>query len=112
MNQPSNHVLRLVDACFDQEPIKSGQLADDSKPLTTEELKAGGWWCADVSEECRLAIIDNGVDVVTIDWDDNECAQCVYKRDYFSCVARAIRPVELGTLKQINRNGNGFYWVE
>ena len=30
------------------------ELNDEAKPLTAEELKAGGWWCADVSEELSV----------------------------------------------------------
>lgn len=32
-----------------------GQIVDEDKPLTTEELKAGGWWCSDLSEAVRRA---------------------------------------------------------
>lgn len=100
----------------DQAPYKSvkldGQVADEAKPLTADELKAGGWWCADVSEECLLALIDNSDDVVTHHWYDNVVAQCAYKSDSESNVLRAHLPVDLDILKQIHRISNEFYWSE
>lgn len=100
----------------DQAPYKSvkldGQIADEAKPLTTEELKAGGWWCADVSEECRLSLIDNGVGVASYCWNSYEHAQVAYKLGSESNVVRAHVPIVLDNLKQIKRVGNEFYWGE
>ena len=85
---------------------------EPSKPLTEWELKAGGWWCADVSEECRLALVDNGTGVTGKRWDDNAPTQCVYKSDPKSNVLRAHVLVVLDNLKQIHRIGNDFYWSQ
>ena len=99
---------------FDPAPYKSvkidGHIADEAKQLTAEELKAGGWWCADVSEECRLALIDNGASVTSYRWIGNANVQCAYKPDSESNVLRAHVPVVLDNLKQIHRIGNEFYW--
>ena len=78
--------------------------------LTADELKAGGWWCADVSEECRLALIVNGASVTSYRWIGSENVQCAYKPDSESNVLRAHQPVDLDILKQIHRIGNNFYW--
>lgn len=83
---------------------------DPVKPLTPEELKAGGWWCADVSEECRLAFIGTGVDVGSRSWDDDARVQCAYKSGSKSNAMRAHVPVVLDNLKQIHRIGIEFYW--
>ena len=100
----------------DQAPYKSvkldGQIADEDKPLTADELKAGGWWCADVSEECRLVIADSGIGVTGYSWDDNARVQCAYKLDSESNVLRAHHSVDLDILKQIHRIGNEFYWSQ
>lgn len=101
---------------FDQAPYKSvkleGQVTDEAKPLTTEELKAGGWWCGDVSEACRLASVCSGIGVTSIRWDGNSHAQVAYKLGSESNVVRAHVPVDLDNLKQIHRIGNDFYWSE
>lgn len=79
---------------FDQAPYKSvkleGQVTTEDKPLTTEELKAGWWWCADVSEECRLAFVSKGV------------SDAVMFRAH----------LRMEGLEQIHRIGNEFYWSE
>lgn len=78
--------------------------------LTAEELNAGGWWCADVSEECRLAFADSGTGVTSNSWNDYARVQCAYKPDSESNVMLAHLPVDLDILKQIHRIGNNFYW--
>lgn len=81
-------------------------------PLTSDELKAGGWWCGDVSEECRLDLAGAGVKSMADNWNDNAGARCAYKRYYGSYVDRSRMAVESDTLKQIHRVGNEFYWGE
>lgn len=58
--------------------------------LTAEELKAGWWWCADVSEECRSVLLAKGV------------SEAVVFRSY----------LRMEGLKRIHRIGNDFYWSE
>lgn len=76
--------------------------------LTADELKAGGWWCGDVSEDCRLAFVDNGVDVWSGTW--------AYKTEFMCCylsgtIVLRSSLVNAG-LKQVHRRGNNFYWTE
>lgn len=98
---------RLVERSW-SEPVTH----DEAKPLTTEEIMAGGWWCADVSEECRLAFTDSGVGVACNRWDENANVQCAYKSNSEKNVLLAHVAVDLDTLKQIHRVGNYFYWSE
>ena len=86
------------------------KLQSEPKPLTADELKAGGWWCADVSEECRLVFDDNGVDSWSESWNDNAHVHCAYNLGSDSCVLRAHGSIDLKNLKQIHRIGNNFYW--
>ena len=96
----------------DQAPYKSvkldGQIADEAKPLTADELSVGDWWCADVSEECRLALVAKGVYVVSPCWSEDKRAKYAYKSGYGLSVIRTS--LQVGELKQIHRIGNDFYW--
>ena len=81
-------------------------------PLTTDELKAGGWRCGDISEDCRLALIDNGLNSLSDDWSNrggvkNICLYCCLKE---SLVVRTSSEYHVTPLKQIHRIGNNFYW--
>lgn len=77
-------------------------------PLTTDELEAGGWWCADASEDCRSVLVSNGVDTDTDNWNYIGSVRCALKSSSLSSVIRAsFRNDEL---KQIHRIGNEFYW--
>lgn len=99
----------------DQAPYKSvkleGQIADEAKPLTAEDLKAGGWWCADVSKECADAFKSKGLRVLNSDkWTgDGEHSGCAMD-DCGSGVTRCF--FDFIGLKQIHRIGNEFYWGE
>ena len=110
--------LKAIDSSSDLAEIRA--LLDPERradaPLTTDELEAGGWWCADVSEDCRLAFVCSGIGVASYNWDDNARAQCAYKPDSESNVLRSLSPVDLDYLddldirKQIHRIGSEFYW--
>lgn len=104
----------LEPVTHDQAPYKSVKLEGqvEAKPLTTEDLKVGGWWCADVSEECRLALVGIGINTAVDCWDDNARDRCALMRYYGSYVARSDMAVESDTLKQIHRISNEFYWSE
>ena len=101
---------------FDQAPYISvkleGQVTNEAKPLSVDELMAGGWWCDDVSEESRLVFADNGFDSWAESWDDNADVRYAYNRGSDSCVTRAHEQIDLKGLKQIHRIGNDFYWSE
>lgn len=93
----------------DQAPYKSikleGRVADEAKPLTFDELKAGGWWCSDVSDECRRSLIMNGMEPLSASWNDG--------RDFSYCCLHETLVVRINTTsstcKQIHRIGNEFY---
>lgn len=85
---------------------------DEAKPLlTTEELEAGGWWCADVSKECADALKSKGLRVLNSDeWtSDGAHSGCVMD-DSDDCVTRCF--FDFSNKKQIKRIGNDFYWCK
>lgn len=81
---------------------------DKARPLTADELRAGGWWCRDVSEECRLALVESGLDPWAGSWrGDWKFSSCCLQG---TLVLRGNRI--MSGLKQIHRIGNEFYWGE
>ena len=83
---------------------------DKAKPLTADELKAGGWWCGDTSEECRLAFAEKGLDTRSAKWSrEDEDKYCYLSGAVI--VRLAMQPYTT-SLKQIQRIGNEFYWSE
>ena len=82
-------------------------------PLTLDELKAGGWWCADVSADCESTFADKGIRVFAEGWDNKH-------RDYNACRVFGLDPVVYRSFRgpleliekgeQIHRIGNNFYW--
>ena len=100
----------------DQEQYKNveldEQIADKAKPLTYLELDAGGWWCGDTSEACRLAFVANGVQTEADHWGKSSRIRCAYKLPYHVFILRAHVPIDVSTLKQIHRIGGNFYWGE
>ena len=80
---------------------------DKAKPLTSEELKAGGWWCEDVSEECANAFKSKGLRVFnSYEWGVGSWNCCA--TDDEGSVTRGF--FDGGLNKQIHRIGNEFYW--
>lgn len=79
--------------------------------LTAEELKAGGWWCADVSAECEMAFKIRGLGVVCAGWSGigNRNGDCCIL-GYPKLVSRAWIKSHVSGEKQIHRIGNNFYW--
>lgn len=94
----------------DQSPYKSGPIIGRAEPLTTEELKAGGWWCADVSKECAVALESKGLSVFyPVGWGKNgSWSGCTLDDD--GDVIRVTHVFE--GKKQIHRIGSDFYWCE
>lgn len=92
----------------DQEPIKSGKIADKAKPLTSEELKSGSW-CVDVNEECMNALVEKGL-VELYDWSIVEGNK--YCSMAGSIVVMTPMMAHNAALKQIHLVGNEFYWGE
>ena len=77
-------------------------------PLTTDELLTGGWWCADVSEECANTFKSKYLRVFnSSEWgDDSEWGGCLLDDD--GHVTRGFTDSEYR--KQIHRIGGDFYW--
>lgn len=83
---------------------------EPDKPLTVEELKAGEWWCDDVSEGCQMVFAEKGLKTKSPQWSSEEG----YKYCYLSgsIIRRSDVQVSSSTLKQIHRIGDEFYWSE
>ena len=92
----------------DQSPYTRGPIIGRAEPLTIEELKAGGWWCADISKECAEAFNSQGLKVFNSDdWGEGELwSGCVMGHD--GTITRV--PCGFKVEKQIHRIGNDFYW--
>lgn len=97
-----------------QAPYKSvkldGQISDEAKPLTVDELMAGGWWCADVSEDCANAFKSKHLRVFNaLEWGDGQpWGSCALDSD--GEVTRGF--FDVGGNKQIHRIGNQFFWSD
>lgn len=96
----------------DQAPYKSvkldGQVADEAKPLTVDELKAGGWWFDEVRSHSLQELFreyDVNITGVSKGWfGASEVASCVISSSDYGR--------DLSGFKQIHRIGNDFYWGE
>ncbi len=87
---------------------KFQKVREDRVPLTADELKAGGWWCADVSGECAAAFESKSINAYNSEaWGTARpgWAGCLFSGGE---VARTMS-IEGGE-KQIHRIGNEFYW--
>jgi len=99
-----DHCSLKIDAAIKPEPREETKAA-----LTADELKAGGWWCADISRECALAFIAAGVDVHNSkNWTVNARTHygwggCTYLKD-------EVTRTNNRYTKQIHRIGNDFFW--
>ena len=76
--------------------------------LTAEELKAGGWWCGDVSAECAAAFKSKSINAYNSEVWGTEWhgwAGCLFSG------GEVTRSADIeGGGKQIHRIGNEFYW--
>ena len=82
------------------------------KPLTAEELMAGKWWCADTSEDCRIALESHGFKFFVGNWD-GELEACFVSSREVDKISRGSETLATSRkLKQIHRIGNEFYWAE
>lgn len=97
-----------------QAPYKSvkldGQITDEAKPLAVGELMAGGWWCADVSEDCANAFKSKHLRVFNApEWGNGQpWGSCALDSD--GEVTRGF--FDVGGNKQIHRVGNQFFWSD
>lgn len=84
-------------------------LSEPAKPLTTEELKAGGWWCADVSEEARQAFELRGFNVASR-WDLEDIDGCMLADKETAVRFRRLSIAK--SLPDITLADGEFYWSE
>lgn len=77
--------------------------------LTAEELKTGGWWCADVSAECQRALSNRKLEFQAIRWDGKYHFCFMRSGRVYRGLSRELARVTCDD-KQIHRIGNNFYW--
>ena len=90
------------------------------KPLTNEQLRSGDWYCKDITEDCRSALLGRGFKSMSRKWP---CKMHDYKYSamgYDSAIL--LREADLATyaydrlgdgvaMREIIRKGNEFYYV-
>lgn len=84
------------------------EVKEDRVPLTAEELKAGGWRCSDISEECRLTFYEKGLGARSTGWSTDTGYRYCYLSG--SVIVRSSMQPSESPLKQIHRIGGDFYW--
>lgn len=104
IDSASNDVA--IHACI----MQLGKLRSEPKPLTADELKAGGWWCADTSDDALKAFILYGLAEYGDDmpWDGSFDGCFIFKSGT-NLLDRGYKH-HTSALKQIHRIGNNFYW--
>lgn len=107
-SEPSIGIAEQSEAPYKSVRIDCG----DKKPLTVEELKAGGWFCLDASEELRRMLVWLGVSVAGDYWDDRPMIKYSYKDFGNGSVLRAHIGIDFDRYKQIHRVGNQFFWSD
>lgn len=92
----------------DWKPVDAS--SDNVKPLTTGDLRAGGWWMRSATVEDGRKLLAKGVPVCNRSlWDDGD-------EDVIGCasesegVFRINKYYRFRDSKQIHRKGGDFYW--
>ncbi len=90
------------------------------KPLTNEQLRSGDWYCKDITEDCRSALLGRGFKSMSRKWP---CEMHDYKYSamgYDSVILLREHDLEIYAydrldegvvLREIIRKGNEFYYV-
>lgn len=88
------------------------ELADavnGTPPLTTDELKAGGWWCAEAGKEVEQELARRKVIIISKKWRQ--------KSHIYGCMSihpriavQFVEPEWTAMLRQIHRIGDTFHW--
>lgn len=101
-----SHLYSLLE--MKRNVLQQRSWSESAKPLTTEELMEGKWWCADISQDCANALKSKGLRVLdSFNWEITErWDSCGL--DSTGSVRRAY--FDAGCNKQIHRIGNEFYW--
>lgn len=104
--------LQAIDPAGDDISIHTMRLdkpQSEPKPLTADDLMAGGWWCKDTGEDALKAFLLAGLkDKEYEPWDGS----------FYACFLNEIGSNLLNRgfshhteeLKEIHRIGNNFYW--
>ncbi|MDM1697136.1 hypothetical protein HX099_10775 [Thiopseudomonas alkaliphila] len=78
-------------------------------PLTTGEVKAGGWWCAEAGKEVEQELARRNVIIISKKWRQ--------KTHIYGCMSvhpriasQFVEPEWAARLRQIHRIGSEFYW--
>lgn len=105
--------LQAIDAASNDVAIHAcimqlGKLRSEPKPLAADELKAGGWRCSDISEECRLTFYEKGLGARSTGWSTDSGHRYCYLSG--SVIVRSSMQPSESSLKQIRRIGGDFYW--
>lgn len=108
-SEPSIGIAKQVEAPYKSVKL-DGQTADEAKPLTVDELMAGGWWCADISEDCANALKSKNLRVFnSYEWGNGEpWGSCALDSD--GEITRGF--FDVGNNKKIHRIGNQFFWSD
>ena len=89
-------------------------------PLSDDQLRAGGWYCKDITEDCRSALLGRGFKSMSRKWP---CEMHDYKYSamgYDSVILLREHDLEIYAydrldegvvLREIIRKGNEFYYV-
>lgn len=118
---PMHSVVMTLDSlaiALENEQIEVGETMffpkrkrSEEVPLTSDELKAGGWWCADTSEDALKAFILYGLETDDdLPWDGSFYGCFIYEGGR-NLLDRGYEH-HTSALKQIHRIGNEFYWCE
>lgn len=85
------------------------KLQSEPKPLTADELKAGGWWCAEAGKEVEQELARRNVIIMSKKWRQ--------KSHIYGCMSvhpriasQFVEPKWTLRLRQIHRIGDTFYW--
>ena len=90
------------------------------KPLTNEQLRAGDWYCKDITEDCRSALLGRGFKSMSRKWpckthDYEYCAMgynsAILLREADLEIYAYNRLDEGVVLREIIRKGNEFYYA-
>lgn len=72
------------------------------KPLTNEQLRSGDWYCKDITEDCRSALLGRGF---------KSMSYCIFSGPNGARAVKLAAPMKGKPSKEIIRKGNEFYYV-
>lgn len=110
-SEPSVGIAKQPEAPYKSVRIDCG----DKQPLTVEELKAGGWWCGDISADSEKAFKRHGFGVIRSGWEGNQSHTgdcCILSNRAENSIARVWFKSGIDDLKQIHLIGNQFFWSD